>query len=318
MAFVAGGIDYRFRDFKRRENTNPFQPFYMVRFGVGKIERNHLILSYYRGRKILFNTLGSATRTESKLNIAGISVATQIVVWKNIFLSGEVAESISKDFHLNTTAPTNKFNLSNNRNRAYAFKLSSYFSKTQTRFEGVYRYTGANFQSFSIFQSTNAAVAWYARFEQSFFRRRIKINAGVRKNQFNNSYINNPYNSNIIFKNFQSTFRLRKLPIVSIGYLPMSQLTKFGSEIVENQYQILNASIYHGFRVGLMRTSANLMLNKYFNAISDSSLLYFNSTNILYSQSFLLQTIFSRNKCFLIKKCRLPPTGFGRNNNCTC
>lgn len=286
LAVVAGGIDYRFRDFKRRENTNQFQPFYMVRVGVGKIDRNYLILSYYQGRKILFNTSNNATRTDSRLNIAGVSIATQVSVWRNTFISGEVAESVSKDIHLNPAAPTSKFNLSNNRNRAYALKLSSYFPKTQTRFEGVYRYTGANFQSFSIFQSANAAVSWYARLEQSFLKRRIKINAGVRKNQFSNPYINNPYNSNIIFKNFQATFRFRKLPIVSIGYLPMSQLTKFGSEIVENQYQILNASIYHGFRVGLMRTSATFMLNKYFNAISDSSLLYYNSTNILYSQSF--------------------------------
>src|SRR5204862_302099 len=93
-----------------------------------------------------------------------------------------------------------KFNLSDRTNLAYAFKVSTWWPHTNSRLEGFYKYTGANFQSFSSFQTNAAMESWYVKAEQNFFTRKLRIVGSLRKNEFSNPFIVQQYTSNTVFK----------------------------------------------------------------------------------------------------------------------
>ena len=161
--------------------------------------------------------------------------------------------------------------------------------KTFSRIEATYKYTGANFQSFSSFQTNAVLKAWSIKAEQKFFRRKLNLTASVRTNDFSNPYIPLNYKSNTIFKTLQATFRTKNFPVISIGYSPMSQLTYVDSLLRENTFNSFNASIFHQYKLGDKKASSSFVYNRFYNNESDTSFSYYNAENFFLTQSVILE-----------------------------
>lgn len=90
----------------------------------------------------------------------------------------------------------------------------------------------------------------------------------------------------------QATFRLKKWPFVSLGYYPSYQLTKIdNNNYTENRYYTLIANSGYNYQVGSVQLSSYLVFSKFYNAASDSGFVYFNSKNLLMSQTAMIKGV---------------------------
>ena len=283
VAVAAGTVDYRFRDFVVNRFNRAPQFMYMARLGVGKLESNCFIVSVYKGQKQLFagNTTGSGIQT---ININGFAAEAKIKLASSTYLIAEAAQSLSPDFRKNPVI-TQKFDFTDQSNKAFSLKAYSYIRRTNSRIEAMYKYTGANFQSFSSFQTNSTVKAWSIKADQQFFNRKLKISASVKTNDFSNPYIIQNYKSNTVFKSLQATFRAKHLPMITIGYVPISQLTYVDSVLTENRFQSLNAGLTHFYKLGTRSATSSFIYNRFYNTINDSSFAYYNAENIFFNQT---------------------------------
>ncbi len=286
LAFAAGTIDYRFNDVLIRRNRRAPQFFSMLRLGIGKIEKSNFIVSIYRGQKQIYFS-GTADAGTKSIPVFGYSAEGRWKINRNTYVTVEIAESLSPNLRF---VPEQKaggaFNLTEKDNKAYAGKVTSRIPSMGTSMEAMYKYTGANFQSFSSFQTNAALSTWYIQAEQNLLRRRLKINASLRSNDFSNPYIVQNYKSNTIFKSFAATLRFRKFPMISVGYIPMSQLTMMDNVVVENRFQTFTATSSHYYKIGTSKASSFASVHRFINSSIDSNFVFFNATNILVGQSF--------------------------------
>ena len=281
LSVTAGAVDFRFRDFSVNGFNRKPQFLYLIRAGLGRLEKNYIILGYYHGKKQLFGNTGL-----EGINVDGVSLEGKWQIAPGTFVIGEVAKSISPDFRSSPRGKNTTFNLSDNSNQAVSIKIQSYLPATHTRLEGLYKKTGANFQSFSSFQANAAIESWTIKAEQPFFKRVLRISAALKKNEFTNPYIEQDYKSNTVFKSLTATFRKNRWPMITVGYQPMNQLTVFGDRVVESRFQTLTGTAFHTYKLGWLKTSSTVMLNKFFNNQSDTGYLYYNATNIYWTQQF--------------------------------
>ncbi len=286
LAVSAGIVDYRYRDFAINGANKKPQYLYLVRAGLGRLEKNYFILSAFRGEKQLFPSNGGRL---SSITVTGFSAEAKMLVNRTSYITAEVAKSLAPDFRNNPAQGNTKFTLSDRTNQAYAIKAYSFIPATGTRLEGFYKHTGANFQSFSSFQTNAALESWTIKADQGFFKRRLRIAASLRKNEFTNPFLPQDYKSNTIFKSLTATFKMRKWPVITVGYQPMSQLTALDSVVIENRFQVLNASAYHIYKINNLRTATTVVLNKFYNNTSDTGFVYYNATNIFWAQQFFFK-----------------------------
>lgn len=282
LGVTAGMVDYRFRDFTVNGFNRKPQFLYMLRAGLGQLEKNYFILGMYHGKKQLF-----VNSNQASIPVTGFSLEAKWQVAQHTFLVGEVAKSISPDYRSNPPGNNTSMKLSDKSNQAVSLKLQSYLPVTKTRIEGLYKKTGANFQSFSSFQANAALESWTIKVEQPFFNRMLRISGSLRKNEFTNPYMEQDYKSNTVFKSLTATFRKSRWPILTVGYQPMTQLTVFDERMVENRFQTLTGTMLHTYKLGKLPTSSTIMFNKFFNTQSDSGYIYFNSTNVYWTQQFM-------------------------------
>lgn len=286
LALSAGLVDYRYRDFVVNGSNKKPQYLYLVRAGIGRLEKNYFILSAFRGEKQLFPSNGSKL---SSITVTGFSAEARMQVNRTTNITAEVAKSLAPDFRNNPSQGNTKFTLSDHSNQAYAIKVYSFIPATATRLEAFYKHAGANFQSFSSFQTNNALESWTLKADQPFFKRKLRLAASLRKNEFTNPFLPQDYKSNTVFKSLTATFRMRKWPVITVGYQPMSQLTALDNQVIENRFQVLNASVYHIYKINTLRTASTVVLNKFYNSSSDSGFVYFNATNIFWAQQFFFK-----------------------------
>ncbi|THU30792.1 hypothetical protein FAM09_29775 [Niastella caeni] len=283
LALMAGAVNYRFRDFVVGNGNRKPQYLAMVRAGIGKLEKNYFILSAFKGKKQLF---ASSAAVNPAIPVTGFSAESRWAINRTSYLTAEVAKSVTPDFRNNPPAEGNKFALSDRNNQAVAFKLYSTIPATQSRIEALYKKTGANYQSFSSYTTNAAMESWYVKADQNLFKRRLRIAASLRRNEFSNPFIVQDYKSNTIFKSLTATLRMRKWPVVTVGYQPLSQYTKVGEQVMENRFQALNATLYHLYPVRQLKMATTIMLNKFYNNSSDTGFLYYNATNSYLAQTF--------------------------------
>lgn len=283
LALSAGLVDYRYRDFVINGSNKRPQYLFLARAGLGRLEKNYVILSVFRGEKQLFPSSGARL---SSITVTGISAEAKMQLNRYAWISAEIAKSMAPDFRNNPVQGNTKFDLSDASNQAYAVKAFGYLPQTGTKLEGYYKRTGANYQSFSSFQTNAALESWNLKGEQAFFKRKLRVAASLRKNEFTNPFLPQDYNSNTVFKSLTASFRQRKWPVITIGYQPMSQLTALDSVVIENRFQVLNGSAYHTYKLGTLRTASTLVLNKYYNTSRDTAFLYYNATNVFAAQQF--------------------------------
>jgi hypothetical protein len=293
FALAAGTVDYRFRDFiLNRSNRKP-QYMYLMRLGIGRLEKNYFILSGYRGKKQSYIQNNSNSGRPAALDIYGVSAEAKYRIRNNIYVITEIAQSSTPGWVLyEGQKKSSFFEWKDKSNKAYAVKLFAFLPRTATRLEGMYRYSGAAFQSFDRFQGNSAREFWYIKAEQSFWKRQLRLVTSIRKNEFSNPYIPVTYSSGVISKTIQLSFRKRNWPMLSAGLMPFSQLTVMDNQVFENRFQTFNAVMYHQYKVGLMRTSTTATFNKFYNSSADSGFIYFNAVNF-YLQQYLFFRHFS-------------------------
>jgi hypothetical protein len=285
FALSAGLVDYRFRDFALRPQKRTPQYLYLLRLGLGQLERNYLIFSLFRGQKQLYPSSNSNPGLKP-VTVTGLSAEAKWMLAKQSYLIAEVAQSASPNLALEQPSASKFWDFSDGTNKAFSVKLFSYIPQTKSRIEAQYRFTGANYQSFTSFQTNSSNTAWIIKGEQNLFKRQLKLSASLRSNEFSNPYIVQNYKSSTVFKSFQATFRKRKWPMVSLGYMPASQLVKLDNQLVESRFQSLNASVNHVYRLGLIRAATTAVFNRFYNTAADTGFVYFNAVNFIISQNF--------------------------------
>ncbi len=294
---VAGGlINYRFRDYLLPENSSSSQYLGLVRFGKGKPESSHLIFTYYFGRKNLYNYLvndSSGNNVSPNSSLMGMTLEQRISITDNISVSAEVAKSSMPYYNRvnqSTKLLEGAFNFNDHSNEAYSIKANTSIPAINTKVDGYFKHYGENFQSFSSFSTNSRQNAWLIHVQQSLIKNQLTINALVRENDYVNPFLNQQYTSNIIFKSLQANLRIRKLPVISIGYYPTSQLIKLSeNHYSENMFYNLVGSLNYYYRLfGLQMNSAALG-SRFYNKPLDSGFVYYNSRNIYLDQTILMR-----------------------------
>lgn len=292
FAVAAGKVDYRFRDFIVPNRIRSNQYLALARFGKGARDGSHLIFTYYIGKRQFFNASVTAQqgREIPEYHLAGFTVEGVYKFSRNLSLTGEVAKSTIPYYSLNTTQKKDWMStitdFNNRNNEAYAVKLLSYFPKTQTRFSGQLRYMGANFQSFSSFNTGTAQLRWITKLEQPFFKRQVNVVSSLQQNDYNNPFAASAYKSSSLLASFTLNLRVKKWPVFSVGYYPSYQLTKLNdNQYSESRYYTMMVSAGYAYRVKETQFSSTIIYSRFFNAATDSGFVYYNSKNILASQS---------------------------------
>jgi len=288
LGVTAGLVDYRFRDFVVHRLQQPKQYMYMLRAGLGRLEKNYFILSVFGGQKQLLTSVNSAGMAPV-IKTTGLSAEAKWQVERNTFLVAEAAQSFSPPMPGSESVTKPGWDLSDKSNKALSLKFSSFIPATSSRLEAQYKFTGANFQSFNSWQTNSQLKAWFVKAEQNFFRRQLKVSASLRSNDFSNPYIVQNYKSNTVFKSFAVTFHKRGWPILTAGYMPMSQLTMVGNQLEESRFQTFNGGISHFYKFGQRQAATNIVYTKFFNSSVDTGFIYYNSANLYMSQSIFFR-----------------------------
>lgn len=294
-AFAAGKVDYRFRDYLLPDRSRSNQYVVLARFGKGMKNGNHVIFTYYTGRRQFFNSsiASQPNNPVPEYNLAGITIEGFYKINRNTSLIAEVAKSTVPYYSLDSVQRKNWMNsvtrFKDRSNEAYSVKVNSYLPGTQTRFTANLSYLGANFQSFSTFTTGASRMKWLARIEQPFFGKKLNIISSVQQNDYNNPFATTTYKSSSILASFQVNLRIKKWPVVSIGYYPSYQLTKINdNNYSENRYYTLVANTGYYYHIHLAQLSTYIVFSQFYNKSSDSGFVYFNSKNLLISQNIAI------------------------------
>jgi hypothetical protein len=291
VAIATGAVDYRFRDFVVNDNRVS-QYLNMVRVGTGMKEGNNIILSFYTGKKQVYNFNTDSSGTAPDYKIMGLSLEGRWQVSKNNYITGEVAKSSMPYYYRMPHSEgigSSMLGFNDHSNEAFAVTANSFVPVTGTRLNALYKRMGANFQSFSLYSTGSTQTGWMLKVDQPFFRQQLTVSASLRQNVYTSILDNASYRSNMVFKSIQATFRRQHLPVISIGYFPSSQLMKLDEgKFIENLFYTMvgTASYFYQYRGISMNTLFSG--TKFYNRQTDSSFVYFNSTNLMLNQTVFL------------------------------
>ncbi|MFB6455589.1 hypothetical protein ACE38W_09995 [Chitinophaga sp. Hz27] len=298
LAFATGAVDYRFRDYIVNANR-PKQYLNIVRAGYGQKEGNNLILSFYTGKKQVYNTNTSAANGNTvdmpDNKIMGLSLEGRWQINKYNYVVGEVAKSSMPYYqrasnHESLGGSMMKFG--DHSNEAFSVSTFSFIPQTSTRITTMYKLLGSDFQSFSLYSSGSQQIVWSLKAEQPFFKKQLTLVGAIKRNAYNNIFDSTNYSSKTIFKSLQATFRRKNWPVVSLGYFPSSQLTKTTDDkFIENLfYTLVGTASYYYTHKGIGMNST-LSATRFYNRQTDSSFVYFNSTNLQFIQTFFINAL---------------------------
>jgi hypothetical protein len=292
FAFAAGKVNYRFRDFiLKGNNTLPDQSLYLVRAGIGQKEKNNLIFTFYNGKKAILNYTPS-NNAATVQRVLGVSAEARFALNENNYIVAEIAKSSFQN--AGTPAPSSQlvdkaFNFKIHNNEAYSIKLFSQYPQTDTKLTAFYKKTGENFQSFNLYPIGVNQDAYMVKVNQYLWKRKIAIDAGIRKNDFTSAIAAPSFSSQTVFKSIQASVRIKKYPFVSVGYYPSSQLSLSNNNVLtENQYNTLNAITSYSYQVKNIGMNTNAIYTKFYNNSSDTGFIYFNASNYTINQSFFV------------------------------
>ncbi len=294
VAFATGAVDYRFRDYVLNANR-PKQYLNIIRLGAGQKEGNNVIVSFYTGKKQVYNYNTNTNAQAPDNKIMGISVEGRWQINRNNYLVGEVAKS-SLPYYARAASHQSlggsMTQMGQRSNEAFSVSGFSYVPRTATRFTGMYKLMGPDFQSFSLYSSGSQQVAWLVKAEQPLFRKQLTITGSVKRNAFNNIFDSTGYSSKTIFKSIQATFRRRNWPVLSLGYYPSSQLMKLAEDkFMENMFYTLVGTASHNYACKGISMNTMLSATRFYNRQTDSSFVYFNSSNLQFTQTLFLKSL---------------------------
>lgn len=296
MAVAAGGIDYRFRDLIVKNGTAPGQYLYLVRVGTGEKNGNNVIVTWYTGKKQLYNSSGTPTAVQPDYRLMGFTVEGNYKLTPTTYITAEVAKSSVPYYNQpgtnkNLLAAAVRF--SEHSNEAYSIKIQTLLKVTDTRVTAFYKKYGADFQSFSLVTTGVQQQAWMIKADQPFFHRRLTVTGSLKENDYTNPSANAAgYQSNIVFKSVQATLRIPKWPAFSVGYFPSSQLVKLNDDsYTENMFYSLVANMSYYYKMNGVNMSSAAMYSRFYNKQADSAFVYANTTNVLFNQALFLNRL---------------------------
>lgn len=180
---------------------------------------------------------------------------------------------------------------------AWSLKLLSDYQITNTKVDAFYRKIGEDFQSFTLYPTNSNQDAWAIKVKQGFFKKKLTVDASIKKNDFNSPIAAPNFSNSTVFKSLQLTMQIPKYPYISIGYYPSTQLLLGNNNLLyENQFNTLNTIASHSYNVAQLNMSTSVVFTKFYNKSSDSNFLYSNSSNLTVNQSvfrapFVFQTV---------------------------
>lgn len=266
-----GAYDFAFRglfNFRNDTARSPVTTVFAAKFGVEN-GKNLTAFNIYTGRKVKDASLRSELRT-----VAGFSLEKRMELNKNFSAAIEIAKSTTRD----NTAGSKQQEVLKDLFTSFSLRtigaygnIKGYFPKTKTDAEVTYKYWGQQFESFNASQYFNPQNNVSAKVNQPFFKRKLYASAGVRYTDFSTYGVASNIHSKTLFASANLTMRLKKIPVVSVGYYPGSQLYIVDqNKLYEYYYHILNATVNHQFSLLRMPMQAVLSYNKFFNRYSDS------------------------------------------------
>lgn len=290
-AAIAGGrMDYGFRDFFGSNSQARQQSFFMGRIGIGDKDHKALILSAFGGRKYNYGVIQSDSVSD-KVNIAGYSLEA---IWKkdeNTSMSIELAKTtrpVTGSLRENNNLAA-LFDLGDKRNLGASVKAQTRLRKTDTRLDAFLRKTGEHFQSFSLFTYNSDQFAWQVRAEQPLWKDHLRITGSLRRNDFTHPFAEKTFRTSTVFASIQGTLRIPRLPVLSVGYFPGTQLYVENKEkLLENAYYMLNASVVHQYKVGDGSMTSSAIYNRYSGKGTDSGFVAYSGVNYMLGQSFYI------------------------------
>lgn len=296
-AVATGFVDYRFRDFLIQQPNQPRQYMNVLRYGRGQKNGDNVILTWYQGRRQLYSSsaIDTANTQVPSSNLMGLTLQGNYVVTRNIRLTAEIAKSSVPQYVTDSSKKGGglagqMLQMSDRSNEAYSVVANAVFPATDTRLKGSFKRLGENFQSFSVFTDGSALTAWSGGIEQLLFHKQLDVVGSVYTNDFSNPYVNQQYQSTTVFKSIQATWRRRNWPVLSLGYFPSSQLTKLGNgNYVENLFYTMVGNATWSYTLHHLMMNTTLVYTQFYNRASDSGFAYFNTRNLLLSQSVFLQ-----------------------------
>ncbi len=287
-AAVAGGrMDYGFRDFFGSNTRARQQSLLMARIGVGDKDSKALILSVFTGKKYNYGVV-TADSISSYVNVTGYSLEASFRKDAYTSISAEVAKTtppVTGSLRDNGTL-TNLFDISDKRNLGLNVKGQMRLTKYNTRVEGFLRKTGEHFQSFSLFTYNTDQLAWQMKVDQPLWKDRLSIMAMLRRNDFTHPFADKTFKTSTVFTSMQATVRIPRLPVMSIGYFPGTQLyVEDKKRILENVYYTLNASAVHMYDIGGWQMTSSAIYNRYSGKGTDSGFIAYSGVNYMLGQS---------------------------------
>jgi hypothetical protein len=295
-AFAIGSVDYRFRDYNV-QNAVKGQYIGLARYGWGRKDGNSVILTYYEGKRQLYNAYTTPQGTNiPNYSLMGFTLEGRYKLTRTTTLIAEAAKSSSPYYSLDSIQAHNvlgsALRWSDRTNEAWSVKLNSFLPRTQTAVDAAYSNLGANFQSFSLFTTGSRQTAWSIKVNQPLLKRRLLVTAGIRTNDFTNPLLNSAYKSSTLFESIQATLRAKKLPVISLGYFPSSQVIRLGDgQYQENLFYTLNANISHAYKAQGISMLSMLMYTQFYNKVRDTGFVYYNTKNLLFSQSIFIHRL---------------------------
>ncbi|RAJ77241.1 hypothetical protein CLV59_1076 [Chitinophaga dinghuensis] len=296
VAIATGAVDYRFRNFVINENRVA-QYLSMIRLGTGRKEGNNIIFSYYQGKKQTYNidTSGASETINMHSRIMGIALEGRWQINRTTSFSGEVAKS---SVPFNSTYDEGKgilssmINMGDRSNEAYAASFNTEILRTHTSIGMMYKMMGNNFQSFSLYTTGSKQTAWNIKIGQALFKRHLILTGVIRKNDYVSYLMPVTYNSNTVFRSIQATLRIPRWPSVTIGYQPTSQLMKLtDGHYTEQLFNTFIGTASHYYQWHELKMSSVLTFSQFYNKKTDSNFVYFNSKNLVASQTFFLHNL---------------------------
>lgn len=290
-AVAVGKVDYRFRDYIIPNRLRNDQYLALARFGKGLPEGSHLYFTYYTGRRQYFNASVNSVSGDAipSYHLAGMSVELKRVLTKNISLTAEVAKSTKPYYSLDSLQKSNWMSsitrFSERKNEAYSLRLQAFMPKSLTRINAQVRYTGAHFQSFSTFTTGASQLRWKMRAEQPMLRRKLMVTTTMEQNEYVNPFVNQTYTSSSVLFGLQAQLKLKKWPVLMLGYYPSFQLVKTADDyFAETRYYTLTGSAGYYYKTGNSFMSTHLIFSRFYNASADSGFVYYNASNYLITQ----------------------------------
>lgn len=267
----AGYYDFAFRELfnLRRDTLNRTKQSVLgIKLGVTD-GRNLKALNFYIGRKQKAGNLNGQLRT-----VAGISAERKIYISKHLQFDLELAKSTTRE-----NSPAEKqspvvkdiFGSFSTRTIGGYASLKAFLPLTKTDASVSYRYWGQQFESFNASQYFNPQSNLAVKITQPFFNRKLTVASGLRYTDFKSYGIASNIKSKTFFASVNATMRIRKLPIISVGYYPGSQLYRMdGNKLYEYFYYIFNTTASHYFKIRTMPMQLVFTHNTFFNKYTDS------------------------------------------------